>query len=467
MGKTLLEKVWAAHSVRPLSGGKTQLFVGRHFIHEVTSPQAFAMLAERGLEVRRPDLTFATMDHVIPTDCPKRPFVDSVAEKMAAELEGNVRKKGIEFFCPGSGRQGIVHVIGPELGISQPGTTICCGDSHTCTHGGVGAIAFGIGTSQVRDVLATQTVAAQKPKVRLVEVAGNTRKGTCAKDVALHIIRTLGVNAGIGYAYEYGGSAVGRMEVEERLTLCNMSIEAGARIGYANPDDRTVKYFEGRVFSPAAEVFSKAAEYWKSTASDSNAEYDDSVQIDAQDIGPMVTWGTNPGQAICVDENVPRPDNLPEAGRKSAQDALRYMGLEEGKPVAGTKIDVAFIGSCTNSRISDFRAAATVLRGKKVANSVRAIAVPGSEKVASQAKAEGIDGIFKEAGFEWRQTSGCSLCIAMNPDKLSGRQLCASTSNRNFPGRQGSPSGRTLLMGPAMVAAAAVSGEVVDVRDFV
>jgi len=464
MGKTLLEKVWSAHAVRALGGGKTQLFVGRHFIHEVTSPQAFSMLKERNLSVHRPDLTFGTMDHVIPTNCPNRPFSDSVAEKMALELEKNVRNEGIAFFGPGSGRQGIVHVIGPELGISQPGTTICCGDSHTCTHGGVGAIAFGIGTSQVRDVLATQTVAAQKPKVMRVEVRGATARGVYAKDVALEIMRALGVNAGIGFAYEYCGSAVSRMGVEERLTLCNMSIEGGARIGYVCPDDETINYMQGREFSPPAEKSGEAASYWKGIASDSDAEYDDSVFIDAQNIVPMVSWGTNPGQCVGVDQFIPKPESLAQGLRKPAEDALNYMGLAGGAPIAGTKIDVAFIGSCTNSRITDFRAAAAVLKGKRVDGSVRAIAVPGSEKVAMQAKAEGIDRVFSDAGFEWRQTPGCSLCLAMNPDKLSGKQICASTSNRNFPGRQGSPTGRTLLMSPAMVASAAICGEVADAR---
>jgi 3-isopropylmalate/(R)-2-methylmalate dehydratase large subunit len=466
MGRTLLGKVWAAHCVRELAHGATQLFVGRHFVHEVTSPQAFAMLRERGLSVGRPDLTFATMDHVIPTDCPARPFADPAAETMACELERNARQNKIAYFGPQSGFQGIVHVIGPELGISQPGMTVCCGDSHTCTHGGLGCIAFGIGTSQVRDVLATQTVSAKRPGVRRVEIRGALRKGACAKDVALQMVRVLGPNGGIGFAHEYAGSAVERMGVEERLTLCNMSIEAGARIGYANPDAKTAKYLEGRPYAPGAERFGEAREYWKSVASDADAEYDSEACIDAEGIEPMVSWGTSPSQAIGVSERIPRPESLREGERQAAQDALGYMGLKEGEKIAGTKIDVAFIGSCTNSRISDLRAAARVLSKRRVAKGVRAIAVPGSQKVAAQARAEGIDRVFAGAGFAWKDSPGCSMCIGMNQDRLGAGQVCASSSNRNFPGRQGSASARTLLMGPAMVAAAAVCGEVCDVRDF-
>jgi 3-isopropylmalate/(R)-2-methylmalate dehydratase large subunit len=463
--RTLLEKVWDLHSVRQLPGGQTQLFIGLHLIHEVTTPQAFAELAEAGLPVLRPDRTFATVDHIIPTDGSARPLADPLAEQMLASLERNVRAHGLRFFDVGSGSQGIVHVIGPELGLTQPGMTIACGDSHTSTHGAFGAIALGIGTSEVRDVLATQCLALAPLRLRRIRIDGQLHAGVYAKDAILHLIRRLGVKGGVGYAYEYAGEVVERFSMEERMTLCNMSIEGGARVGYVNPDQTTFDYLRGRPFAPSGEAFERAVRWWRSMASDPGARYDDDVQIDADGIAPTVTWGTNPGQSVGIDEVIPAPASLPEPERAGGADALAYMGLAPGRPIAGTPIDVAFIGSCTNSRISDLREAARVARGHKVAPGVRALVVPGSERVARAAEAEGLDAVFREAGFDWR-APGCSMCLAMNPDRLRGRELCASSSNRNFKGRQGSPTGRSLLMSPAMVAAAAIEGRVCDVREL-
>jgi 3-isopropylmalate/(R)-2-methylmalate dehydratase large subunit len=363
-----------------------------------------------------------------------------------------------------SGKQGIVHMVGPEQGITQPGTTIACGDSHTATHGAFGAIAFGIGTTQVRDVLATQTMAMSKSKVRRINVNGQLAPGVYSKDVILHIIRVLGVNGGIGYAYEYGGDVFDRMTMEERMTVCNMSIEGGARCGYVNPDQTTYDYLENRPYSPKGDEWTKAVERWKSFASDSGCHYDDIVNIRAEDIAPTVTWGINPGQAIFIHENVPTVETSPEGEKANVKEALEHMKLTPGAPIKGTKIDVAFFGSCTNGRTSDFIEAAKYLKGYKVASGVKAIAVPGSQIVKYQCEELGIDKVFKEAGFEWRD-AGCSMCLAMNPDKLVGDQLCASSSNRNFKGRQGSPTGRTVLMSPVMVMAAAVTGKVSDARE--
>jgi 3-isopropylmalate/(R)-2-methylmalate dehydratase large subunit len=462
---TLFDKVWDLHTVGTLPSGQTQLFIGLHLIHEVTSPQAFAMLRERGLKVLLSDRTVATVDHIVPTENQARPFADDLAEKMMQELERNCKDNGITFYNVGSGRQGIVHVIAPEQGLTQPGMTIACGDSHTSTHGAFGAIAFGIGTSQVRDVLASQTLALGKLKVRKIEVNGELRPGVYAKDVTLHIIRTLGVNGGVGYAYEYAGTTFAAMKMEERMTVCNMSIEGGARCGYINPDAVTYEYLQGRDFAPKGADWDKAVAWWDSIRSDSDAEYDDVVVFDAAEIAPTVTWGITPGQAIGVDETIPTPESLPETERAIAEEAYHYMQLTPGTPILGTKVDVCFIGSCTNGRISDLREAAKFAKGHKVAAGVKAFIVPGSEVVKQEAEAEGLDQIFREAGFEWRQ-AGCSMCLAMNPDKLQGDQLSASSSNRNFKGRQGSASGRTLLMSPAMVVAAAIRGEVADVRDF-
>ena len=384
---------------------------------------------------------------------------------MIQELNKNARDFGITYFSLSSGKQGIVHVVGPEQGITQPGTTIACGDSHTATHGAFGAIAFGIGTTQVRDILATQTMALSKMKVRRINVDGQLRPGVYSKDVALHIIRLLGANGGIGYAYEYGGSTFDGFSMEERMTVCNMSIEGGARCGYVNPDDKTFEYLKGRPYSPKGAEWEATVAKWRAVASDSDVVYDDVVNIRAEDVPPTVTWGTSPDQAISVTENVPTPESAAtEPARISIQEALEYMKLPAGKPIKGTKIDVAFIGSCTNGRLSDFREVAKFIKGRKVAAGVKAIVVPGSQSVDGLARQEGLDKIFSDAGFEWR-AAGCSMCLAMNPDKLIGDQLCASSSNRNFKGRQGSPTGRTVLMSPVMVAAAALTGSIADARE--
>jgi 3-isopropylmalate/(R)-2-methylmalate dehydratase large subunit len=462
---TLFDKVWDAHTVGILPSGQTQLFIGLHLIHEVTSPQAFAMLRERGLKVLFPDRTIATVDHIIPTNTRDRPLLDSLAEEMMQSLEQNCQENGITFYSVGSGNQGIVHVIAPEQGWTQPGMTIACGDSHTSTHGAFGAIAFGIGTSQVRDVLASQTLALAKLKVRRVEVNGALSPGVYAKDVILHIIRKLGVKGGVGYAYEFAGTTFEQMNMEERMTVCNMSIEGGARCGYINPDQVTFDYLQGRDAAPKGADWDAAIAWWKSIASDRDAEYDDVVVFNAADISPTITWGITPGQGIGVTEQVPTPAQMVEEERAIAEEAYRYMDLQPGNPIQGTKVDVCFIGSCTNGRISDLREAAKFAKGRHVADGVKAFVVPGSERVKEQAEAEGLHTIFELAGFEWRE-AGCSMCLAMNPDKLQGRELSASSSNRNFKGRQGSSSGRTLLMSPAMVVAAAITGKVTDVREF-
>ncbi|MBK1990533.1 3-isopropylmalate dehydratase large subunit [Sphaerospermopsis aphanizomenoides BCCUSP55] len=462
---TLFDKVWDIHTVGTLPSGLTQLFIGLHLIHEVTSPQAFAMLKERGLKVLFPQRTVATVDHIVPTDNQARPFLDSMAEEMIQALEKSCQENDITFYNIGSGNQGIVHVIAPELGLTQPGMTIACGDSHTSSHGAFGAIAFGIGTSQVRDVLASQTLALSKLKVRKIEVNGKLKPGVYAKDVILHIIRTLGVKGGVGYAYEFSGTTFAQMNMEERMTVCNMAIEGGARCGYVNPDQITYDYLQNRDFAPQGADWDKAVAWWESLRSDANAEYDDVVVFNAEDIPPTVTWGITPGQGIGVDQKVPAAAELAEEDRFVAEEAYRYMDLYPGQPIQGTKIDVCFIGSCTNGRISDLREAAKIAQGRKVAEGVKAFVVPGSERVKKEAEAEGLDQIFVEAGFEWREP-GCSMCLAMNPDKLQGRQISASSSNRNFKGRQGSASGRTLLMSPAMVATAAIKGEVADVREL-
>jgi 3-isopropylmalate/(R)-2-methylmalate dehydratase large subunit len=461
-----LEKVWTSHTVRTLPTGQTQLFIGLHLIHEVTTPQAFDMLRARGLGVRYPSRTIATVDHIVPTRDQRRPFGDLMAEEMLAALERNCREAGIRLFDMNSGSQGIVHVIGPELGLTQPGMTIACGDSHTSTHGAFGAVAFGIGTSQVRDVLASQCLAMEPLKVRRIDVDGRLSPGTYAKDVILEIIRRLGVNGGVGFAYEYAGRAVDGMSMDERMTMCNMSIEGGARVGYVNPDATTFEYLKGRPFAPQGDAFDRAVEWWTSMRSDPGATYDDEVRIDGGAIAPTVTWGINPGQSVYVDERLPVPSDVPAGERDSLTEALAFMGFHGGDPIRGTRIDVAFVGSCTNARLSDLREAARIVQGHRVAPHVRALVVPGSQSIRAAAEREGLDRIFVDAGFDWR-SAGCSMCLAMNQDRLEGREICASSSNRNFKGRQGSPTGRTLLMSPAMVAAAAVAGEVVDVRTVV
>jgi 3-isopropylmalate/(R)-2-methylmalate dehydratase large subunit len=464
VAKNLYQKVWADHLVGPLENGQFQVFMGLHLIHEVTSPQAFGMLKDKGLAVAYPGRTFATVDHIIPTDDQRRPFSDPMAERMMAVLSDATEMHGIEFFQPNSGSQGIVHVVGPELGLTQPGITICCGDSHTSTHGAFGCIALGIGTSQVRDVLASQTLAMDPLKVRRIEVTGQLAPGVTAKDVTLHIIRILGVNGGVGYAYEYAGDVIDVMTMEERMTVCNMSIEGGARCGYINPDQTTFEYLKGRERVPRGAGFEQAVIRWAGYASDPDASYDDVVVIDGSAIEPTVTWGVTPGQALGISERIPDPAAAEGLDQELMTDALRYMQLEADAPIKGTKVDVAFIGSCTNGRLSDFQAVAAAIQGYKVAPDVRAIAVPGSEKVDAAARALGLHHIFTEAGFEWRKP-GCSMCLAMNADKLVGDEVCASSSNRNFMGRQGSSSGRTILMSPIMVAAAAIQGAVADARE--
>ena len=457
MGKTLLQKVWDLHTVRTLPTGQTQLFIGLHLIHEVTTPQAFDALRQRGWKVARTDRTFATVDHIVPTRQRQRPFLDVMAEDMIASLERNCRDFGIPLYDIGDDRQGIVHVIGPELGLTQPGMTIACGDSHTSTHGAFGAVAFGIGTSQVRDVLASQCLALDPLKVRRIRVTGQLPRGVYAKDVILTIIQRLGVGGGNGYAYEYAGDTIERMSMDERMTICNMSIEGGARVGYVNPDEITFKYMDGRPFVPQGDAFERAKAWWRSMASDADAAYDDEVVIRAEELTPVVTWGVNPGQSVGVDGTVPA-----NTADQQIADALGYMGLTAGQPIEGMKIDVAFIGSCTNGRLSDLREAARIVRGRHVAKGVKALVVPGSAKVRAQAEAEGLDRVFVEAGFEWRR-AGCSMCLGMNPDVLQPGERCASTSNRNFEGRQGR-GGRTHLVSPVMAAAAALHGHFVDVR---
>jgi 3-isopropylmalate/(R)-2-methylmalate dehydratase large subunit len=466
MGRSLYDKVFDSHSVKTLESGQVQLLMGLHLIHEVTSPQAFAMLRERGLHVLHPERTLATCDHIIPTKSQLRPFADDMAEQMLVELERSCAEHGIRYLSPHKGEQGIVHVIGPERGLTQPGMTICCGDSHTSTHGAFGAIAFGIGTTQVRDVLATQTLAMDRSKVRRIEVNGKLGPGVYAKDVILDIIHRLGVQGGVGYAYEYAGDVLERFSMEERMTVCNMSIEGGARCGYVNPDKTTYEYLRGREYAPTGAAWERAVTYWDSVASDADATYADVVRIDARGIAPVVTWGIHPGQSTPVSGSVPFLSAFPAEARAGIEEACRYMDFEPGAPIEGKKVDVAFIGSCTNGRFSDFEEVARLLvrTQKKVAPGVRALAVPGSQDVRNKLIAAGYAKVFEDAGFEFRE-AGCSMCLAMNPDKLVGRELCASSSNRNFKGRQGSPTGRTLLMSPVMVAAAAVTGRVSDARN--
>ncbi|MFC4407577.1 3-isopropylmalate dehydratase large subunit [Haloarchaeobius iranensis] len=462
---TLYDKVWDRHTVTELPTGQTQLFVGLHLIHEVTSPQAFGMLEERDMAVAYPELTHATVDHIVPTADQSRPYADDAAERMMAELEENVHDAGIEFSDPTSGNQGIVHVIGPEQGLTQPGKTIVCGDSHTSTHGAFGALAFGIGTSQIRDVLATGTIAMEKKDVRKIEVTGELPDGVGAKDVILEIIRRLGTDGGVGYVYEYAGEAIENLDMEGRMSICNMSIEGGARAGYVNPDETTFEWLrDTEYFQNNPETFDELLPYWESVASDDDAEYDDVVTIDGSELEPVVTWGTTPGQGVGVTEPIPAPEDLPADKADTARRAQEHMRVEPGETMDGYPIDVAFLGSCTNARLPDLRRAARVVEGREVHPDVRAMVVPGSQRVARAAEAEGLREVFEAAGFDWRN-AGCSMCLGMNEDQLEGDEACASSSNRNFVGRQGSKDGRTVLMNPRMVAAAAVEGEVTDVRE--
>ncbi len=463
---TLFDKVWDLHKVSSLAGGSDQIFIGLHLIHEVTSPQAFGALKDKNLKVKFPSRTFATVDHIVPTDDQKRPFKDNLAEQMIETLERNCLHHKIRFFNIGSGNQGIVHVVAPELGLTQPGMTIACGDSHTSTHGAFGSIAFGIGTSQVRDVLATQTIAMNKLKVRQIWCENKLSNGVYAKDLVLHIINELGVKAGVGFAYEFAGPAIHELSMEERMTICNMSIEGGARCGYINPDEKTFTYIKDKQCAPKNENWNEALLWWKSLKSDANSIYDDVIKFDASKVEPTVTWGITPGQSVGINQKIPLLKELSPDDQFVAEEAYEYMGFKPGQSIKDTPIDVCFIGSCTNGRISDLRVAAKVLKDKKVSTNIKAFVVPGSEKVATEAKQEGLDKIFKNSGFQWREP-GCSMCLAMNSDKLIGNQVSASSSNRNFKGRQGSPTGRTLLMSPAMVAAAAINGKVSDVREFI
>ena len=463
---TLYDEVWDRHTVTTLPTGQDQLFVGLHLIHEVTSPQAFGMLRERDLEVAYPDLTHATVDHIVPTADQSRPYAEDAAEEMMAELEENVREAGIDFSHPGTGDQGIVHVIGPEQGLTQPGKTIVCGDSHTSTHGAFGALAFGIGTSQIRDVLATGTVAMEKQKVRKIQVDGELADGVEAKDVVLEIIRRLGTEGGVGYVYEYAGETIENMGMEGRMSICNMSIEGGARAGYVNPDETTYEWLaETDYFQENPDRFEELKPYWESIRSDDDATYDDVVHIDAGELEPVVTWGTTPGQGIGISDPIPEPESLPADKVDTARRAQEHMRVEPGDTMEGYDVDVAFLGSCTNARLPDLRRAADIVGGRQVHDDVRAMVVPGSQRVQRTAEEEGLREVFEEAGFEWRN-AGCSMCLGMNEDQLEGDEACASSSNRNFVGRQGSKDGRTVLMNPQMVAAAAVEGEVTDVRDL-
>jgi len=461
--RTLYDKLWDAHLVRPESADAPGvLYIDLHLVHEVTSPQGFDTLRARGLRVRRPDRTIATMDHSTPTLPPdgggRLPYATEQAEKQVAQLAGNCAEFGIPLHDFDSAQRGIVHVIGPELGATQPGMTIVCGDSHTSTHGAFGALAFGIGSTEVGYVLATQCVLQRKARSMRITVEGELPEGSSAKDLALHVIRHIGVNGGTGFVIEYAGPAIRALDMEGRMTLCNMSIEAGARAGMVAPDQVTLDYLRGRDLAPAGEAFDRRAEEWLALATDPGAAFDREVTLDAAEVQPTVTWGTDPGMSVAIDGVVPA-----EAGR-TARRALEYMDFEAGRPVAGRRVDVVFVGSCTNGRISDLRAAADVLRGRKVADHVRMLVVPGSEAVRRQAEQEGLDRVFAEAGAEWRQ-SGCSMCIAMNGDMVPPGKTAVSTSNRNFEGRQGAGA-RTMLAAPATAAACAVAGRVADPREF-
>jgi 3-isopropylmalate/(R)-2-methylmalate dehydratase large subunit len=460
--KTIIDKIWENHVVYREDGKPDLLYIDLHLVHEVTSPQAFEGLRQKGRKVRRPDLTFATMDHNVPT-VNRFVITDEVARNQIAALERNCREFSIPLADLHSEEQGIVHVIGPELGLTQPGKTIVCGDSHTSTHGAFGALAFGIGTSEVEHVLATQTLWQHKPKTLQIRIDGKLGEGVTAKDVILAIIGRYGVGVGTGYIIEFTGEAIRNMSMEERMTICNMSIEAGARAGLVSPDEKTFAYLRGRKYAPKGEEFEKAVERWRALATDEGAEYDKTIEIDAATIAPMVTWGTNPAMSTSIDGTVPHPEEFAsETEQKAVRRALEYMGLKPGTPITEIPVQHVFIGSCTNSRISDLREAAKIVKGKKVAKGVRALVVPGSQQVKKQAEEEGLAQIFIDAGFEWRD-SGCSACLGMNPDIIPEGEHCASTSNRNFEGRQGKGA-RTHLVSPAMAAAAAVYGHFVDVR---
>ncbi len=463
--RTMFEKIWDAHIVREAPGEATILYIDTHLIHEVTSPQAFEGLRLAGRKVRCPHLAFATMDHNVPTTDRSLPITDQIAAKQIETLAKNCSEFGVTLYDLHSAKQGIVHVIGPELGITQPGKTIVCGDSHTSTHGALGALAFGIGTSEIEHVLATQCLLQQRPKTFEVRIEGQLPRHVTAKDVILSIIGKIGIGGGTGTVIEYAGSTIRSLSIEERMTICNMSIEAGARAGMVAPDDTTYEYLADREFAPKGEAFYRAVERWSRLSTDDGAQYDKSITIDAGTLAPQVTWGTNPGMVTDVTSVVPDPDDMPTLDQKSAvQRALEYINLTPGTRMTDVQVDKVFIGSCTNSRITDLRAAAETVKGRKVAQTVNALVVPGSQAVKREAESEGLDDIFRAAGFEWRE-AGCSMCLGMNPDILMPGQRCASTSNRNFEGRQGK-GGRTHLVSPQMAAAAAIAGHFVDVRTW-
>lgn len=464
MKKNLYEKVFDLNTIRKLPSGQYQLFIGLHMLNDITSHQGFGLLKEKGLKVLYPELTFGVSDHMRPTDTMARPYKEAMAEIMISTLEKNCRDFGIHHLTPERGEQGICHVVGPEMGLTQPGITMCAGDSHTSTHGAFGVLAFGIGASQICDVLASQTLSISKLKVRRIVFKGKLQPGVYSKDVAMHMIHKLGVKGGVGYAYEYAGEAVDEFSMEERMTLCNMSIEGGARCGYVNPDEKTYEYLRGRDFAPDDEAYAKAIEFWESIKSDDGAHYDDVVEIDIGNLKPYMTWGITLGHSLQIGERIPMLEEFPKHEQIVASEAYQHMNIAPGSQLLGEKIDVAFIGSCTNGRYSDFVEVAHKLKssGLKVSKHVRALAVPGSQEVYRQLVKNGYDKIFQDAGFELREVGGCSMCIGMNPDHLTGNQLCVASSNRNFKGRQGSPTGRTIIMSPVSVAACAVKGCIAD-----
>ena len=460
---TLFQKIWNKHVVAQEPDSPAVLYIDLHLVHEVTSPQAFSGLRERGLKVRRPDKTVATVDHGVPTHDRSLPITDELAARQIKQLEDNCREFGITLHGPNSPNQGIVHVIGPEMGLTQPGMTIVCGDSHTATHGAFGALAFGIGTSEVEHVLATQCLLQRRPKTCEVRVEGRPAPGVSAKDIILALIAKIGIGGGTGHVFEYTGSAIRALSMEERMTVCNMSIEGGARAGMVAPDDTTFEYLAGREFAPKGAAWDRAVAAWRQLPTDGGAAYDQVVTLDASTLEPMITYGTNPGMGVPITAPIPAPDDFTDASQKAAlEKALRYMDLRPGEALLGRPVNVVFIGSCTNGRLLDLQLAAQVLKGRRVAPDVRVLVVPGSQQVKRQAEAEGLDRVFKEAGAEWRE-AGCSMCIAMNGDQLEPGQYAVSTSNRNFEGRQGQ-GGRTFLASPLTAAAAAVTGKIADCR---
>ncbi|TAE49650.1 MAG: 3-isopropylmalate dehydratase large subunit [Bacteroidetes bacterium] len=464
MASTLFDKIWDAHIVSRTGGGPDVLYIDRHFIHEVTSPQAFTGLRKRGVPVHRPKQTIATADHNVPTENQHLPIKEQLSREQVQALVQNCADFGVELYGLGHPWQGIVHVIGPELGITQPGMTIVCGDSHTSTHGAFGAVAFGIGTSEVEQALASQCILKDKPRKMRITVEGELGRGVSAKDIILYIIAQLSASGGTGYFVEYAGAAIRSLSMEARMTICNMSIEMGARGGLIAPDDTTFEYVKGREFAPKGAEWEQALAYWKTLRTDEDAVFDCEYTFRAEDIGPMVTYGTNPGMGVTVDSHIPRLEDMPNDSEKTAlQKALTYMGLEEGAPIMGQKVDYVFIGSCTNSRIEDLREVAAFVNGKKKAQDVQVMMVPGSQQVRKQAQAEGLDRILAEAGFILRDP-GCSACLGMNEDKIPAGKYCISTSNRNFEGRQG-PGARTFLASPLTAAAAALEGRIVDIRE--